>query len=95
MDTVFWGRTISLGAMVFAFYVLVLRPQRQELTRHRKLLSELKKGDTIITTGGLVGTVTGFKGEHLIQIRIADDVDILMRKDGIEDLLPGELRSVL
>ena len=92
MDSVFWGRTISLGAMVVAFYLLVLRPQRQEMQRHRKIVSELKKGDQIITTGGLVGTVAGFKGEHLVSIRFAEGVEILMRKDGIEDLMPAELR---
>jgi len=81
--------------MVVAFYVLVLRPQRQELNRHRKLLIGLKKGDMIVTSGGLVGTVTGFRGEHLVQIRFADGADFVMRKDGIEDLLPDELRNSL
>ena len=92
MDSIFWGRTISLGAMVFAFYVLVLRPQRQEMQRHRKILVELKKGDQIITTGGLVGTVAGFKGEHFVSLRIAEGVEVLLRKDGIDALMPEELR---
>lgn len=92
MDSVFWGRAISLGAMVFAFYVLVLRPQRQEMMRHKKLVAELKKGDRVVTTGGLVGSVVGFKGEHLVLIRFAEGVDILVRKDGIDELLPEELK---
>jgi len=95
MDSVFLGRTISLGAMVVAFYILVLRPQRQELLRHRKVIEELKKGDMVITSGGLIGTVTAFKGEHLVQIKFADGVEFLMRKDGIEDLLPRELYHAL
>lgn len=92
MDSVLWGRTISLGAMVFAFYILVLHPQRQDILRHRKIVAELKKGDHIITTGGLVGTVAGFKGEHFVSIRVAEDVEVLMRKDGIDALMPDELR---
>ncbi|KAF0197034.1 MAG: protein translocase subunit yajC [Bacillota bacterium] len=92
MDSVLWGKTISLGAMVFAFYVFVLRPQRQEMLRHRKIVAELKKGDQIITAGGLVGTVAGFKGEHFVSIRVAEGVEVLLRKDGIDALLPEALR---
>ncbi|MDP3486460.1 MAG: preprotein translocase subunit YajC [Bacillota bacterium] len=92
MDSVLWGRTISLGAMFFVFYVLVLRPQRQEMLRQRKIVNELKKGDQIITTGGLVGTVASFKGEHFVSIRVAEGVEILLRKDGIDALMPSELR---
>lgn len=92
MDSIFWGRTISLGAMVFAFFILVLRPQREEMLKHRKIVAELKKGDQIITTGGLVGTVVSFKGEHFVSICISDGVEVLMRKDGIDALLPEELR---
>jgi len=91
MDSLFWGRTISLGAMVFAFYLLVLRPQRQYTLRHLQILADLKKGDQIITAGGLVGTVAGFKGEHFVSIRVAEGVEITLRKDGIEALMSEAL----
>lgn len=85
------SRTITMGAMVFAFYILVLQPQRQEQKRHARVVAELKKGDKIITTGGMVGTVVGFKGEHFVMLRIAEGVEVMMRKGSIEDLLPDHL----
>lgn len=91
MGEVWWGRTVSLGAMVVAFYLLVLRPQRQELNRHRKILSELKKGDRVVTTGGLVGTIAGFKGEHFVLVRFSEVSEVLMRKDGIDDLMTEDI----
>lgn len=52
-------------AVIFAiFYFLLLRPQAKERQRHDKMLKELKKGDEIITNGGIIGRVVHEEGGH-------------------------------
>ncbi|MFP4313793.1 MAG: preprotein translocase subunit YajC [Alphaproteobacteria bacterium] len=46
-----------VGVLVFLFYILLILPQQRRFKEHHKMLSELKKGDKVITGGGLVGTV--------------------------------------
>lgn len=85
------GRAITMAAMVLVFYLLIIQPQRQEQKRHARVVAELKMGDRVITTGGMVGTVVGFKGEHFVELRLAKDVEILFRKGSIEDLLSDDI----
>lgn len=85
------GRAITMGAMGVVFYLLILHPQRQEQQRHARVVAELKMGDKVVTTGGIVGSVVGFRGEHFVQLRLAKDVEILLRKGSIEDLLSDDI----
>jgi preprotein translocase subunit YajC len=73
---------IFFGLMILVFYFFMIRPQmkkQKELANFRK---ELKKGDRIITTGGMFGKVSEIKDDHIL-IEIADDVKIKMDKNSI------------
>lgn len=48
---------IQMGAIFAIFYFLLIRPQRKEQQRHQALIRDVKKGDTIVTAGGIIGTV--------------------------------------
>ena len=48
---------VPLGLMGLVFYFLMIRPQQKQAREHKKLISELKKGDEVVTQGGLIGTV--------------------------------------
>jgi len=48
---------VPLALMGLVFYFLMIRPQQKQAREHKKLLSELKKGDEVVTQGGLIGTV--------------------------------------
>ena len=56
----------QLALFAFIFYWLMIRPQRQEQARLRKLIEELKKGDVVVLTGGLIGAVVHVKDNRLI-----------------------------
>lgn len=73
---------IFFGLMILVFYFFMIRPQmkkQKELANFRK---ELKKGDRIITTGGIYGKVSEMKEDHIV-IEIADDVKIKVDKNSI------------
>jgi len=50
----------------FIFYFLLIRPQSQRMKAHRQMLSEIQRGDTIVTNGGLVGKVTKVNDDELM-----------------------------
>ncbi|MGK0358824.1 MAG: preprotein translocase subunit YajC [Bradymonadia bacterium] len=61
--------------MFAVFYFLLIRPQQKRSREHQAMLSRLKKGDKVVTAGGIVGTITGLTDAQL-EIQIADKVRI-------------------
>lgn len=57
-------------------------PQQRQTKAHKQMLSELKKGDKIITSGGLFGEVTNIE-ENFIKIKLSDDVSVKIVKEYI------------
>jgi preprotein translocase subunit YajC len=66
---------ILFGAMFAIFYFIVLRPQQKQKADRERMLSALKKGDRVVTSSGMHGTVTGI-GEHTVTLRVADQVKL-------------------
>ena len=61
--------------LIFAvFYFLLIRPQQKRAKEHQQMLNNLKKGDKILTSGGIYGTIVGIKGNTL-EVEIAEEVD--------------------
>jgi len=58
------------------FYFLLIRPQQQKQKKHQEMISNLKKGDKVTTIGGLYGTITGFKGDNTLILKIAPSTDV-------------------
>ena len=71
------------------FYFLVIRPQQKKNKDHQNKLKTLNRGDEIITSGGIVGTITNIKAdEEYLIVEIAKDVKIKIHKMHIADILP-------
>jgi preprotein translocase subunit YajC len=68
--------------IIVVFYFLILRPQQKRQKQREKLLSEVKKGDKIITSGGMHGTVEGIEDGSVL-VKIADNVKVKMEKAAI------------
>ncbi|MGH7313412.1 MAG: preprotein translocase subunit YajC [Candidatus Rokuibacteriota bacterium] len=63
-------------AAIFAvFYFLLIRPQQKQKREREQMLTAMKRGDRVVTTSGLHGTVTGL-GEHTVTLRVADQVKL-------------------
>ncbi len=56
---------VQLIAIIAIFYFLLIRPQRKEQQRHRDMVAALKKGDRVVTAGGIVGKVIHAQDQHL------------------------------
>lgn len=79
-----WGMVLPFALMILVLYFLMIRPQQKRQKEHTKMLSELKKGDRIITTGGMYGTIFGFsEDENKIIIKVSDEVKMEFLKSAI------------
>ncbi|MGE5575868.1 MAG: preprotein translocase subunit YajC [Syntrophothermus sp.] len=72
--------------MLAIFYFILWRPQSQQQKKRKQMLSELKKGDRIVTVGGIHGEITGLKDE-VVTVRIADKVEVKLSKSAVGQVL--------
>jgi preprotein translocase subunit YajC len=79
---------IPLVLMFVIFYFLLIRPQQKRSKEHRALIANLKKGDRIITTGGLHGRVTGLD-EVTLTVEIADKVRVKINRSNVAGVIAG------
>jgi preprotein translocase subunit YajC len=77
---------ILFGAMFAIFYFIVLRPQQRQKAERERMLSALKKGDRIVTSSGMHGTVVAL-GEHTVTVRVADQVRLEFDRSAIGRVL--------
>lgn len=70
---------------IFAlFYFLIIRPQQRQSRERKKMLAEVKRGDSIVTTGGIYGRVINVDGDD-ITVEIAKGINIKMVRSGISE----------
>ena len=67
------------------FFFLVIRPQQRERQKREHMLSSLKKGDRVITSGGLIGTIVNL-GEQTVVLKIADSVRVECLRSAVTGL---------
>ncbi|APR93434.1 preprotein translocase subunit YajC [Pandoraea thiooxydans] len=85
---------LPLVLMFVVLYFIMIRPQMKRQKEHRNMLSELTKGDEIVTSGGLAGKITKV-ADNFISVEIADGVEINVQKSAVTTLLPkGTLKSL-
>ena len=72
------GLIFMLGAMFLIMYLLVFRPQRKREKERKAMIAAVGKNDRILTTGGIIGTVTNAKDAD-VTIRIDDDKGVKIR----------------
>jgi preprotein translocase subunit YajC len=80
---------LVLLAMFAIFYVLLIRPQRQQQRKHAELLNQLKVGDEVVTVGGIYGEVVQLDTER-VMLEIDDDVRIAVARRAITTVVPPE-----
>ena len=70
------------------FYFFLIRPQQKRAKEHREMVSQLRRGDKVISSGGLVGTVTkSVEGQETVEVEIAKDVKVNIMRTMIADKL--------
>ena len=81
-------------AIFAVFYFLLIRPQTKRAKEHRKMVSELGKGDEVITNGGVYGKLTKISDDH-VEVEIADNTTVLLQRQAIASILPkGTIKNL-
>jgi len=76
---------IMFVPLILIFYFLLIRPQQQRQKRHREMIDAMKKGDTVVTAGGLIGKVTRVADAE-VTVELADGVRVRALKGMIADV---------
>lgn len=85
---------IMIVAIFVLFYFMLIRPQNKRAKEHRELISNLKKGDEIITSGGMLAKVVSLD-EQYIKVSLAEGVEINLQRAAVSSVLPkGTLKSL-
>jgi preprotein translocase subunit YajC len=82
----FWVTIMPFVAMGFIFWFLILRPQMRQLKEQRTKIAAIKKGDQVLTAGGLVGKVIKVD-DHYAEIELAPNVKVKAVKSTISDII--------
>lgn len=69
------------------FYFLLIRPQQKKMKAHREMVTQLKRGDRVVTSGGIVGTVTKVVSDTEVQVEIAENVRVRVVRSSITDIV--------
>lgn len=86
------GTLIQLGLIFLIFYFLLIRPQQKKLKQHEDMLIAIKKGDKIITGGGIYATVVRAEGD-ILTVKIADDVEIKVSRLTVRETITDEAQK--
>jgi len=84
-----WMSFLPLILLFVVFYFLLIRPQQKRAKQQKLFLENLKKGDKVITSGGLYGTITGITDDS-VTIEIAEKIRVRVLKGAIVDKAKGE-----
>jgi len=82
------GQFIPLILIFVIFYFFLIRPQQKKVKEHKLMVDNLKRGDKIITSGGIIGTVERVMDNDRAEINISESVNVeIIRSTGIQGLL--------
>ncbi len=89
-----WTSFVPMILIFVVFYFFLIRPQEKRRKEHEKLITSVKKGEEILTTGGIVGKVTKVSdSEPTIMVEIADNTIVKVSKSAVSDILSRKAAS--
>lgn len=77
---------VPLILMLGIFYFLIIRPQQTRMKAHQAMLAAVKRGDTVVTAGGLIGKVSKVKDDGELMVEIADNVQVRVLKSTLTEV---------
>ena len=80
--------------LLVLFYFMLIRPNQKRAKEHREMQASLAKGDEIVTDGGLMGKILNV-GENAITVQLAENLEVKVRRESINSVLPkGTLKKL-
>jgi len=77
---------IMFGAIFLIFYFMIIRPQQKRAKERNKMLSNLEKGDKVVTSGGIHGTIAGID-EKTVLLQVSESVKVKVERSAISTIL--------
>ena len=77
---------VPMTLMLVIFYFLLFRPQQKRQRAHQEMIKNVRRGDTVITNGGLVGKVTKVIDDEKIEVELATDVRVVQLRTMLADV---------
>ena len=82
------GQFIPLILIFIIFYFFLIRPQQKKVKDHKNMVENLKRGDKVVTSGGIVGSIERIIDNEKVEVLISNDVKVeIVRTTGIQALL--------
>ena len=81
-----FGTFLPLILIFVVFYFLLIRRQQRKVKQHKEMLSNLKRGDKIVTSGGIIGTINKVADNRELTLEVADNVEIKIASGMVADL---------
>ncbi len=86
------GQFIPLILIFVIFYFFLIRPQQKKVKEHKAMVESLKKGDKIVTSGGITGTITRVIDNDKVEVEIAENITVeVVRGTGIQSLMNSQV----
>lgn len=88
------SNVLMLGAFIFLFYFMLIRPQTKKQKEHQNLLSNIAKDDEVVTSGGILGKVVKVTDQFLV-VSISDNINVTIQKQAVAASLPkGTIKNI-
>ncbi len=81
-----FGTFLPLILIFAVFYFLLIRPQQRKVKQHKEMLSNLKRGDKIITSGGIIGIINKVSDNRELSVEVSDNIEIKIAPGMVADL---------
>ena len=85
------GQFIPLILIFVIFYFFLIRPQQKKVKEHKAMVESLKKGDKVVTSGGITGIISRVIDNDKVEVEIADNVTVeVIRGTGVQSLMNSQ-----
>ena len=88
-----FAQFIPLILIFVIFYFFLIRPQQKRVKEHKEMVKNLKRGDEVITSGGLIGTVDRVFEDDRVELVIAEGVKVIAIKNTVQSHLKKEVKK--
>ena len=89
------GQFIPLILIFVIFYFILIRPQQKKVKEHKAMVESLKRGDKVVTSGGITGTVERLIDNDKVEVEIAENVKVeIVKSTGIQSLVNTNTQEV-
>jgi preprotein translocase subunit YajC len=86
---------LPLVLIFLVMYMIVIRPQKKRMQEHEAMVKAVKKGDTVLTNGGIIGRITSVSDENTLTVEIASGVEVKVARNMLSNVLDKDGKPIV